>query len=200
MPKIVWEGNKKQFGTSHQSPTIPERAVKLRSADGFIGKATLYGIIPMMICMLTVFLKAFMNREPPIEPLFLIPAFVIGVFVALPFHEVMHALCYPKTATVWIGLCIRKMAAYAISYYPLTKKRFIFMSLAPSILGIVPLMIFIFTPITMKPILTLCIVSAFMGLISPAPDYMDIISVLQKAPKNALIQDTQDGLYYYEKE
>ncbi len=198
MPNIIWEGNKREFSTDHECPVISEKAVKLREADGFIGKALPYGIAPMMICMLAVFLKAFLNNQPPIEPIFMIPAMLLGFIVALPLHELMHAVCYPKQATVWVGLCLRKLAAYAISYHPLTKKRFIVMSLAPSLLGIGFLVIFIITPISMKPVLTISIISAFMGLISPAPDYMDIISVLRNAPDGALIQDTKDGLYYYE--
>ncbi len=39
MPKIIWEGNKKDFGTYHDCDPIPENAVKLREAEGFIGKA-----------------------------------------------------------------------------------------------------------------------------------------------------------------
>ena len=145
---IVWEGNKKEFGTSHQSPPVPQNAVKLRDAEGFIGKAMPFGIAPMMICMLAVFIKAFINKEPPISPISLIPAFLIGFIIALPLHEFIHAVCYPKEATVWVGLCLRKIAAYAISYHPLTKRRFIAMSLAPAILGIVPLIGFICIPIT----------------------------------------------------
>lgn len=194
---IIWEGNKKEFGTSHQSPPVPQNAVKIRDAEGFIGKALPFGIAPMVLCMFTVFLKAFINKEPPISPIFLIPAFLLGFIVALPLHEFAHAVCYPKEATVWVGLCVRKMQAYAISYYPLTKGRFIGISLAPAVLGIIPLIGVIFIPITMKPLLTICIVSAFMGLISPAPDYMDVISVLRKAPKCAVICDSQDGLYVY---
>ena len=71
------------------------------------------------------------------------------------------------------------------------------MSLAPALLGIIPLIGFIFIPITMKPLLTICMVSAFMGLISPAPDYMDVINVMRKVPKGAVIRDSQDGLYAY---
>ena len=71
------------------------------------------------------------------------------------------------------------------------------MFLAPSLLGLIPLIGAIFTPIMMKPLFTVCIVSAFMGLISPAPDYMDVLSVLRKAPKGAVICDSQDGLYAY---
>ena len=196
MPKIVWEGNRKSPGTSHQSPPIPGNAEILRSADDFIGKSLPYGIAPMLLCMLAVFLKAFFHREPPVDPRFLIPGFVTGMLVALPLHELMHALCYPKGATVWIGLCLRKLAAYAVSYHPLTKKRFIMMSLAPSLLGMIPLAVFIAAPITMKPLLTICMIFAFMGLISPAPDYMDVVSVLRRAPSNAMICDSQEGLYF----
>lgn len=197
MATIVWEGNKKEFGTSHQSPPCPQNAVMIRDAEGAIGKALPFGIPPMLICALAVFLKALINRESPISPIFLLPAILIGLIIALPLHEFAHAVCYPKGAIVWVGMCIRKMSAYAISYYPLTKRRFVAMSLAPAILGIVPLIGFIFLPITMKPLLTICMVSAFMGLISPAPDYMDIISVIKKAPKDSMICDSQDGLYAY---
>ncbi len=197
MAKIVWEGNRKEFGTSHQSPPVPQNAIKIREGDGFIKRAIPFGILPMMICMVAVVMKAYFNKEPPVSPVYLIPAIAIGFIIAIPLHEFAHAVCYPKEATVWVGLCIRKMAAYAISYYPLTKNRFIGMSIAPAVLGIIPLIGFFFIPITMKPLLTICMVSAFMGLISPAPDYMDITSVLKKVPPHALICDSQDGLYAY---
>lgn len=48
-----------------------------------------------------------------------------------------------------------------------------------------------------KPLLTVSIVLAMMGLISSAPDYMDVVSVLRKAPRHALIRDSMDGLYFY---
>ena len=142
MPRIVWEGNKKEFGTSHESPALPEGAVKLRDADGFLIRSLPCGIVPMLICMLAVFFKAYTNRDVPIEPLMVVPAMAAGFIAALPLHELMHALCYPEGATVWTGLCLRKLAAYAISYHPLTRTRFIVMSLAPCVLGIIPLIVF----------------------------------------------------------
>lgn len=194
---IIWEGNKKEFGTQHKSPVVPKNAVKIRDAEGFIGKAVPYGIAPMMLCTFAMILKAFINRDNPISPIYLFPAFLIGFIIAMPLHELMHAVCYPKEATVWVGLCIRKLEAYAISYYPLTRRRFIIMSLAPAVLGLIPLIGFICIPITMKPLLTLCMVIAFFGLLSPAPDYMDIVNVLRKAPRGAVICDSQEGLYAY---
>ncbi|MGP1371052.1 MAG: DUF3267 domain-containing protein [Eggerthia catenaformis] len=199
MANIIWEGNRKEFGTSHQSPPVSKNAIKILDSEGIIGKSLSFGILPMLMCMAAVVIKAYINREVPFSYVYIIPAIVIGFIVALPLHEFAHAICYPKGATVWVGLCLRKVAAYAISYHPLTKKRFIIMSLAPAVLGIIPLIGFILIPITMKPLLTICMVLAYMGLISPAPDYMGIVSVLMKAPPYALICDTQDGLYAYVK-
>jgi len=36
-----------------------------------------------------------------------------------------------------------------------------------------------------------------MGLISPAPDYMDVLIILRKVPKGAMIQATENGLVWY---
>lgn len=191
------EGNRKEFGTSHQSPPVPQHAIKIRDGEGLLKRAIPFGICPMIICFAVMVVKAYVHKEPPVSPVFLLPAIAIGCIVALPLHELAHAVCYPKGAVVRVGLCLRKMAAYAISYEPLTKSRFIVMSLAPAVWGLIPLIGFILLPITMKPLLTICMASAFMGLISPAPDYMDIVSVLKKAPPRALIRDSQDGLYAY---
>ena len=109
----------------------------------------------------------------------------------------MHAFCYPKQAVVWVGLCLKKAAAYAVSFYPITRKRYIIMSLAPALIGIVPLILFIVLPITCKPLLSFCIVFAFYGLILPCPDYMDVIAVLKQTKKENMIQAANDGLYKY---
>ena len=71
------------------------------------------------------------------------------------------------------------------------------MSLAPMILGILFLTVFLVCPITMKWLMTICVVPAMMGLISPAPDYMDVFIILRKVPKGAMIQPTENGLVWY---
>ena len=197
MPKIVWEGNKKEWGLPHEGEPLHENAVRIKTADNVFRDSIPYGIPPMLICFLTVFLKAFLNKEPPIDPLVILPALVIGMIVALPLHELMHAICYPKRAVVWVGLCLRKVAAYAISFCPITRRRYVIMSLSPSLLGIIPLIAFILIPVSFKPLLTFCIVSAFTGLISPCPDYMDIIAVMRQTNKDDMIQAANDGLYKY---
>lgn len=197
MPKIVWEGNQKEWGLPHNGELLHPNAVKIKTSDNFFKDSIPYGIPPMLICFLTVFLKAFMNQESPIDPLFLLPAWVVGMVVAMPLHELMHAICYPKQAVVWVGLCLRQVAAYAISFHPITRRRYAMMSLAPSLLGIVPLIAFILIPVSCKPLLTFCMVSAMMGLISPCPDYMDIIAVMGQTNQENMIQAANDGLYKF---
>ena len=43
----------------------------------------------------------------------------------------------------------------------------------------------------------ICLVPMFMGLISPAPDYMDVILLLRNVPKGAVVQPAKDGLVWY---
>lgn len=50
----------------------------------------------------------------------------------------------------------------------------------------------------MKWLITICLAPMVMGLISPAPDYMDVILLLKKVPKGAIIQSVENGLVWYE--
>ena len=99
-----------------------------------------YGIIPLLICFACIFYKRNMSDEFIFDLRFMPLGFVIG-FLLIPIHEFLHAVCYPKNAKVYIGVCIKKVAAYAISFYPISKSQFIIMSLAPMLLGIMPLIV-----------------------------------------------------------
>lgn len=200
MPKIVWEGNRREWGEPHTGEALRENAVKLNTSDKPFTDSIPYMIPSMVICFAVVFLKSFFTRSMPFSPIFFLPAFVIGFLVALPLHELMHAICYPKEATVWVGLCLRKVAAYAISFHPISRRRYVIMSLAPALLGIIPLIVFIACPAECRTLMTLCIVPAFMGLISPAPDYMDIAAVMRQTKNTDMIQAANDGLYRTEQE
>lgn len=115
----------------------------------------------------------------------------------MPLHEFLHAIIYPKGAKVYIGVSLKQLRAYAASSAALSRERYIMMSLAPLIPGIVLLTVFLVCPITMKWLMTICMVSSIMGLISPAPNYMDVLIILQKVPKGAMIQVTENGLVWY---
>ena len=197
MPKIIWEGNQREWNIPHKGEPLHKGAEKLKTSENMFRDCIPWGIPGMLICFAAVFLKSFLCRDFLFAPAYFVPAFLIGFLVALPLHELVHSVCYPKDATVWAGLCLRKVAAYAVSFCPITRRRYILMSLAPSLLGIIPLVIFIICPADLKPVMTMCVVSAFMGLISPAPDYMDVAAVLRQTKKGDMVQAQNDGLYRF---
>ena len=104
MAKIVWEGNRKEFGTSHRSPPVPQNAIIIRERDGLIKKAIPFGILPMVMCMVAVVMKAYLNKEPPVSPLYLIPAIAIGLSLLFLYMS-LHTL-----------FAIRKMLLCGLGY------------------------------------------------------------------------------------
>ena len=75
---------------------------------------------------------------------------LFGFFVAMPLHEFLHAISYPKGAKVYIGVSLNRLRAYAASSAALSRGRYIMMSLAPLIPGIIFLAVFVVCPISMK--------------------------------------------------
>lgn len=195
MANIIWEGNQ-PWGKGHPDIPLPKGAVKIERADNLLSASLPYGIIPMILCFVAVFIKKSAGAEFLFDLRFMPIGFLIG-FLLIPVHEFLHAVCYPKGVTVYVGICLKKVAAYAISFYPISKCRYIIMSLAPALLGIIPLCIFMICPLKWKALSTVCVVPSFMGLISPSPDYMDVFQIIRQVPNGAKIQATNEGLFWF---
>lgn len=102
-----------------------------------------------------------------------------------------------QLGAIYIGVCLKKVAAYALSFHPLSKSRYLVRSLASVLLGAIPLVVFVVCPLQWKALLTLCVVPSFMGLISPSPDYMDILLIIRQVPNGAKVQASNEGLYWF---
>ena len=195
MAKIIWEGNQ-NWDKDFPDEPIPKGAVKLNRPDNILSASLPYGIIPMIICFAFVLIKKNTSTEFIFDLRFMPVGFLIG-FLLMPVHEYLHAICYPKEATVHVGVCLKKVAAYAVSFYPISKCRYIIMSLTPVLLGVIPLSVFIICPLHWKALLTICVVPSFMGLISPSPDYMDVLQIVKQVPNGAKIQASNEGLFWF---
>ena len=173
MAKIMWEGNQ-EWDKAFPEVTIPSKAKKLEMPSDILKASLPYGILPMLLCFACVFCKRTISSEFLFDLRFMPLSLLIG-FLLIPLHEFLHAICYPSDAIVYIGVSLKKLAAYAISFYPISKVRFIMMSLMP-VLSMAPM---------------------FMGMISPSPDYMIVILVLKHVPNGTMIQAANDGLYWF---
>lgn len=196
MPKIHWEGNG-DWEKSFPELPVPPDAKPIQRPEDIVRGSALYMILPGTFCFAAVFIKARLAGTFLFDPWYAPLAFLIGFLVAMPLHEWLHAVCYPRQAVVYVGLCLKRLRAYAVSFYPISKTRFILMSLAPAIPGAAALAVFLLCPAGEKPLMSVCIVSAFMGLLSPAPDYMDVFLAAKSVPKGARIQASNQGLFWY---
>lgn len=206
MAQIIWNGNKnwdnvcdgkQPWDREIAEKGIPENAVLIDRPDDIFKASIPYMILPCMVCFAAIFAKRAQSDEFIFNLWFMPLSFMMGFFVAMPLHEFLHAISYPKGAKVYVGVSVKQLRAYAASSAPLSRGRYIKMSLAPLIPGLLSLAVFLSCPITMKWLMTICVAPSVMGLISPAPDYMDVRIILRKVPKGAMIQATENGLVWY---
>lgn len=199
MPKIVWKGiikSENDFPTAN----IPKNAKKLDSEEDMKKmqiKALPFIIPSILICFICMFIKTFMANEKIINIGFLFIGVVIG-FLLIFIHELLHAIAFPKGATVYIGIMPKSLTAVALSSNPVKRNRFIFLSILPIILGIIPLVIFCLSNNDLKEINGLMFGMAIIGMVSVYPDIYNIFNILQVVPKNATIQNNKNATYYFE--
>ena len=199
MPKIIWKGiikSEKDFPTA----TIPKNAKKLDSEEDMKKmqiKALPFMIPSFLLCFICVFVKTFMAREKVINVGFIFIGVIIG-FLLILVHELLHAIAFPKYATVYIGIMPRSLTAVALSSSPVKRNRFIFLSILPIILGLIPLVIFCVSSNYLKEIHGILFGMSIMGMICVYPDIYNIFNILKVVPKNAIIQNNKNETYYFE--
>lgn len=194
MAKIKWVGNK-AWDSDFPEFSMPTKAVMLKRPDNIFRASIPYGILPLILSYVPIIVKWFVLDERAVNPIYIPLGILIGLLL-IPVHELLHALCYPDKSIVYIGVSINKFAAFAVCHEPISKRRFIIMSLAPILLGVIPLAIFFIAPAS-SIISGICIPVGIIGMLSPMPDYMDIHLICKQVPKGATIQTSNQGFFWY---
>lgn len=198
MPKIIWKGIIK---SENDFPTadIPKNAKKLDSEEDLKKmqiKALPFMIPSVLICFISIFVKTFMINEKVINISFLFIGVIIGFFLII-VHELLHAIAFPKNATVYIGIMPQNLTAVALSSSPVKRNRFIFLSILPIILGLIPLVIFCFSNNGLKELNGILFGMAIMGMVGVYPDIYNIVNILRVVPEDATIQNNKNETYYF---
>jgi len=144
MPKIIWCGNK-SWDTDFPENTLPNNAKRIERPDNIFKSSMPYGILPLIFSYAIIYIKWFVIGERAMNPIYVPLGIILGLLL-MPVHEVLHGVCYKKGQKVYIGICLKKFAAFAVCHEPISKRRFIIMSLMPMLLGIIPLAIFCLHP------------------------------------------------------
>jgi len=197
MPKIKWVGVV-QNTADYQSGVLPATALKLDMPDTMgemMVKAIPFLIPSVVIICFSMFFKTLSAGQPVIAPPYVVLGFLLSFFVGIPVHELLHAVVYPKEATVYIGIMPKQFTAVALASYPVSRGRFILMSLLPVVLGVIPFIIFLISPAANRALNGIMFGLMIMGLISPYPDYFNVYQVLKQTKKGCLLQCEKDDLY-----
>lgn len=202
MPRIKWLGIIKDDLGQYQMGDLPDGAKKVdvpEDMDELMVKAIPFQIIAIVIIFVSVYFKVSLANELPFAPAWAVLGFVLG-FLALIIHELLHAIVYPKKATVYVGIYPKSFGAVALSSYPLKRLRFVLMSLLPMVLGVVPILLFWILPPEYKMVNGLMFGMSMMGLTSPAVDIYNVCKVLGETPRGCTLQFYGDSLYYCDEE
>lgn len=181
----------------YQSGELPTEAIKIetpKDMDEMIKKASPIAMVLCLFLFIIMFMKTMYYKTVVISPIFILFGFFVG-FLLLIVHEWLHGIVYPKDALVTIGKLRGKLTFVALASYPLSRKRFIIMSLLPFLLGILPLFLFILSPAEFKALNGFTFGMACMGMVSPFPDVYNVFLVLKKADKKDRILFYKDDMY-----
>src|SRR3712207_5695916 len=133
MANIIWCGNK-SWDSNFPEGNLPNHAKKIDMPSDIFRSSIPYGVPPLIFCFAIIAVKWFVFGERAVNPLYMPLGLILGLLL-IPVHELLHAICYDKGQKVYIGICLEKFAAFAVCHEPITKIRFIVMSLMPMLLG-----------------------------------------------------------------
>lgn len=192
MPKMIWKGiTNPDF--VFKTGDLPDNSQIIHIPENPMRRSVLFAIPFILLCFFVLWerLKSFSLDKP-----YLLIGIVLSILLCT-VHELLHAIVYPKKYNAYIGIIPKEFIFYMSCSAPLRKKRFILMSLLPMILGVIPLAVFVCMPPDYRILDAILWPMAMMGLVSPSPDYMNVYYVLKEVPRNAYIQDGENGLYWF---
>ncbi len=198
MPNIKWIGfiNKNEI-EKYQKGELDSNAIKMKmpeTMNKMMVKAFPFVIPALIIMFLAMYLKGHINNQIVVYKPYMFIGLIIGFFLSI-IHELLHAIVYPKGVNTYIGIA-KPVTFVALASYPLNKERFIVMCLLPYILGIVPLILFLFSPANYLALNSIIYGIAFVGMVSPYPDAYNVYQVIRQVPKGKKVQFYGDDTYY----
>lgn len=164
--------------------------------DEITMQAMKYGFMALGIAIAAYLGKYFGAGFDNIHILPLILGIPASYLMIIP-HEILHGICYPRGAIVEIWSAIDHGMFFVTSGYPISKARFIWMSLFPSILfGLIPLIIVIFMPVSWWEDFLFSFAAS--NLVHGAGDYLNVVNTFKQVPKKAKVANSGIHTYWWE--
>lgn len=195
---LVWKGI---YKSNDQLPVgeLPEHAVKFKEPNTLKMLnlvASLFIIPVIMLVILAIIIKS-MLWGISMEMVYInIWGILLALLMVLP-HEFLHAMVFPRDKEVQLWVSPKALTAFVISTAPVSKHRFIFLSLLPNIVfGLIPLIVWIFMPeglVITAIVFTFASVSLLFGI----GDYLNVFNAVFQMPKGSIQQLSGMNSYWY---
>ena len=112
-------------------------------------------------------------------------------------HKYLHAICFGKEAEVELFIAPKQLSMFVISTQPVTKARFIFMSLFPNLaFGWLPLAVWMILPYNAAfsgHLFTFSVLSILFGI----GDYLNVFNAARQMPKGSMQQLSGFNSYWF---
>jgi len=194
--KLIYRGI---FKSNEQLPigVLPENAVKFKEPKN-MAETMIVASIFILPAMLGVFLFLLGSRllHGNLEVNVTLIGLLLAMLSLVP-HEYLHAMCFGKEAEVELFIAPKQIALFVTSTQPITKGRFIFMSLFPNLaFGWLPLAVWMFLPyntVFSDHLLTFSVLSILFGI----GDYMNVFNAVRQMPKGSMQQISGFNSYWF---
>ncbi len=176
---------------------LPERAVKFKEPNNqgtLILVSTLFYIPVILIAVGFYLIKSLMYGESlQLTYNMLLVTLLISLLTIIP-HEFLHGLCFSKDQEKHIFFIIGGMCIACTE--PISKARFIFMSLLPNIIfGFIPMIIWLFVP--GGDFSNYLFAFSAICLSFGCGDYMNVFNAMVQMPKGSVQQLSGFNSYWY---
>ncbi|MCD5414448.1 MAG: DUF3267 domain-containing protein [Clostridiales bacterium] len=195
--KLNWKGKYKGV-ESLAKGTLPEDAVMFREPKTMseLGWVASIFLIPVF---LVVGIGTYLRFGEIVFFFGMINSWgaLLALVMIVP-HEVLHAIAFPKDAEVDAWYSLKYGMAFVHSTHPVSKNRFIFLSLLPNIVfGFIPFILWVFIPNESTWLTEFWFTFSVLGLTVGVGDYLNVFNSIWQMPKNAVTQHSGFNSYWY---
>lgn len=197
--KLIWKG---RFYNEKQLPigNLPDNAVIFKEPKNIamLNLVASIFLIPVIIIVgIAIYIKTQLGANVNFFDIFNLFGILLSFLMIIP-HEFLHAIIFPKEAEVEFWYSTTNLMAFVISTCPMSKLRFIFLSLLPNIIfGFIPLIIWIFIPLEFSIISKILLSFATFSLTMGIGDFLNVYNATLQMPKNSTTQLSGFHSYWY---
>lgn len=197
--KFIWKGHYKKPEQLTISD-LPPNAVKFKEPEtpAKLNLVASLFVIPVVLLLgIAYAVKTSIYHLEGLDGSFNMTGFLLGLLTILP-HEFLHGIAFPKKAEVEIWYSIKNMIAFVFSSYPVSKARFIFISLLPNIIfGFIPLVVWVILPPAYANAAEVLFGFAAFCLFVGVGDYLNVYNTLTQMPKGSMTQLSGFHSYWF---